>query len=144
MSGNSQHQGSSLNYTSHTIIYMILIAPPYHGAGKGKHILMAGGTPLSSLPPYDIKQERGLMLQDLRDNVPGFDVHAEILVASYFRGECPGYHSWPGYDMPQKTSIETLYNVGDGVKPGGWIGLGACAGSAEIAVEDIKLRVKSG
>lgn len=116
---------------------------PEH-APKGKHLLMAGGSPLSSLPPYDLRQDREIMLQDLRDNIPGFDQHAEVLVASYFRGECPGYHSWPGYDMPQKTSIENLYNVGDGVKPAGWIGLGACALSAEIAVEDIKLRVKPG
>jgi len=116
---------------------------PEH-APKGKHLLMAGGTPLSSLPPYDFKKDKELMIQDLRDNIPGFDEHAEILVASYFRGECPGYHSWPGYDLPQKTSIENLYNVGDGVKPLGWIGLGACAKSAEIAVEDIKLRVKPG
>jgi phytoene desaturase len=116
---------------------------PEH-APRGKHLLMAGGTPLSSLPPYDLKKDKELMIQDLRDNIPGFDEHAEILVASYFRGECPGYHSWPGYDLPQKTSIENLYNVGDGVKPPGWIGLGACAKSAEMAVEDIKLRVKPG
>jgi phytoene desaturase len=116
---------------------------PEH-APKGKHLLMAGGTPRSSLPPYDLKQDKELLLQDLRDNIPRFDERAEILVASYFRGECPGYHSWPGYDLPQKTSIENLYNVGDGVKPPGWIGLGACARSAEIAVDDIKLRVKPG
>lgn len=116
---------------------------PEH-APKGKHLLMAGGTPQSSLPPYDLKEDKELMIQDLRDNIPGFDERAEILVASYFRGESPGYHSWPGYDLPQKTSIENLYNVGDGVKPPGWIGLGACARSAEIAVEDIKLRVKPG
>jgi len=116
---------------------------PEH-APKGKHLLMAGGTPQSSLPPYDLKKDKELMIQDLRDNIPGFDEHAEILVASYYRGEWPGYHSWPGCDLPQKTSIENLYNVGDGVKPPGWIGLGACARSAEIAVEDIKLRVKPG
>ena len=116
---------------------------PEH-APKGKHLLMAGGTPLSSLPPYDFKKDKELMIQDLRDNVPVFDEHAEILVASYFRGDCPGYHSWPGHDMPQKTSIENLYNVGDGVKPPGWIGLGACAKSAEIVAEDIKLRVTPG
>jgi phytoene dehydrogenase-like protein len=114
---------------------------PEH-APKGRHLLMAGGSPSSSLPPYDLKKDKELMIQDLRENIPGFDERAEILIASYFRGECPGYHSWPGYDMPQKTSIENLYNVGDGVKPPGWIGLGACARSAEIVVEDIKVRVK--
>jgi phytoene dehydrogenase-like protein len=114
---------------------------PEH-APEGRHLLMAGGSPRSSLPPYDLKKDKELMIQDLRENIPGFDKRAEILIASYFRGECPGYHSWPGYDMPQKTSIENLYNVGDGVKPPGWIGLGACARSAEIVVEDIKVRVK--
>jgi len=116
---------------------------PEH-APTGKHLLTAGGVPRSSLPPYDFKKDKELMLQDLRDNIPGFDEHAEILVASYFRDDWPGYHSWPGYDLPQKTSIENLYNVGDGVKPPGWVGLGACAKSAEIVAEDIKLRVKPG
>jgi len=113
-------------------------------APKGKHLLMAGGAPLSSLPPYDFKKEKELIIQDLRDNVPGFDEHAEILIASYFREDWPGYYSWPGYDLPQKTPIENLYNVGDGVKPPGWVGLGACAKSAQIVAEDIKLRFKPG
>jgi len=116
---------------------------PEH-APQGKHLLTAVGTPRSPLPPYDFKKDKELMLQDLRDNMPGFDEHAEILIASYFREDWPGYHSWPGYDLSQKTSVENLYNVGDGVKPPGWIGLGACAKSAEIVVEDIKLRFQPG
>jgi len=113
-------------------------------APEGKHLLMAGGTPLSSLPPYDLKEDKEQILQELRDNIPGFDKKAEVLTVSYFRGECPGYLSWPGLDMPQKTTIENLYNVGDGVKPAGWIGLPACAKSAEIVVEDIKFRIPAG
>jgi len=113
-------------------------------APEGKHVLMAGGTPLSSLPPYDVKADKAQIVQELRDNIPDFDNKAEILTVSYFRGNCPGYFSWPGYDMPQKTSIENLYNVGDGVKPPGWIGLPACARSAELVVEDIKLRIAAG
>src|SRR4030042_4016186 len=42
-------------------------------APKGKHLLVAVGAPRSSLPPYDFKQERELNIQDLRDNLPGFD-----------------------------------------------------------------------
>lgn len=110
-------------------------------APKGKHMLMAGGTPLSSLPPYDVQADKAQIVQELRDNIPDFDSRAEILTVSYFRGECPGYFSWPGYDMPQKTSVENLYNVGDGVKPPGLIGLPACAKSAELVVEDIRLRI---
>jgi phytoene desaturase len=113
-------------------------------APEGKHVLMAGGTPLSSLPPYDVRADKAQIVQELRDNIPDFDGRAEILTVSYFRGDCPGYFSWPGYDMPQKTSVEYLYNVGDGVKPAGWLGLPACARSAELVVEDIELRVTPG
>jgi len=113
-------------------------------APHGKHLLMSGGAPDSSLPPYDFEKEKKLNIQDLRDNFPGFDEHTEILVASYFREDWPTYHSWPGYDLSQKTPIENLYNVGDGVKPPGWSGLRACAQSARLVVEDIRGRFKPG
>ena len=111
-------------------------------APKGKHLLMAGGTPLSSLPPYDVQADKEQILKELKAEIPDFDKRAELLMVSYFRGEAPGYHSWPGLDMPQKTPIVNLYNVGDGVKPVGWLGLPACAKSAEMVVEDIKWRFK--
>jgi phytoene desaturase len=113
-------------------------------APEGKHLLMAGGTPLSSLPPYDVQVDKEQIIQELKEIVPGFEKKAEIITTSYFRDECPGYFSWPGFDMPQKTPVENLYNVGDGVKPGGWIGLPACAKSAEIVAADIKLRITVG
>ncbi|MFA5374239.1 MAG: FAD-dependent oxidoreductase [Dehalococcoidia bacterium] len=112
-------------------------------APKGKHLLMAGGTPLSSLPPYDVKADKEQIIAELKAEIPDFDKRAELLMVSYFRGDVPGYHSWPGFDMPQKTPVVNLYNVGDGVKPSGWIGLPACARSAEMVVEDIKWRVKT-
>lgn len=130
--------GHSLSCLNTPTLLCPELAPP------GKHLLMAGGTPQSSLPPYDLKADKELIIQELRENIPGFDMKAKILTASYFRGDCPGYFSWPGFDMPQKTPIENLYNVGDGVKPAGWIGLPACAKSAEIVVEDIKLRLPHG
>jgi len=112
-------------------------------APRGKYLLMAGGTPLSSLPPYDVKADKEQIIAELKAEIPDFDKRAELLMVSYFRGDVPGYHSWPGYDMPQKTPIVNLYNVGDGVKPAGWIGLPACAKSAEMVVEDIKWRLKT-
>jgi len=116
---------------------------PEH-APEGRHLLGAGGVPVSVEPPYDLKGDRELLLQDLREHVPGFDRDAEVLTFSYFRGDWPGYRSRPGRDLPQRTSVENLYDVGDGVKPPGLIGLGACAASAEIVVEDIKRRVTPG
>lgn len=97
---------------------------------------------MSSLPPYDVKADKEQIVAELKAEIPDFDRRAELLMVSYFRGDVPGYHSWPGLDMPQKTPIMNLYNVGDGVKPAGWIGLPACAKSAEMVVEDIRFRVK--
>jgi len=51
------------------------------------------------------------------------------------------YRSMPGA-LGQKTSVENLYNVGDGVAPLAPLGLPGCAASARIVADDIKQRVK--
>ena len=51
------------------------------------------------------------------------------------------YRALPGA-VGQKTSVENLYNVGDGVAPLVPLGLPGCAESARIVVNDIKQRVK--
>ena len=44
--------------------------------------------------------------------------------------------------LDQKSSVENLYNVGDGVSPPAPLGLPGCAASARIVVDDIKARIK--
>lgn len=112
-------------------------------APRGKHMLDVGGAPLSSSLPFNILKEIELNFQDLRENLPHFD-KAEILTVRTYHGAWPAYRAWPGYDMPQRTSIENLYNVGDGAKPSGWAGLPASAESARMAVADVKRRIKPG
>ncbi|MEE4352921.1 MAG: NAD(P)/FAD-dependent oxidoreductase [Desulfatiglans sp.] len=111
------------------------LAPP------GKHLLYAAAGPSQSLPPFDMKNELELCHQDLREILPQFDAKAEILMASCFQRDWPLYRTWSGYDLPQKTPIENLYNVGDGVKPSGMVGLPACAQSAHLVVADLKNRI---
>jgi phytoene desaturase len=110
-------------------------------APNGRHLLLAGGGPGSSLPPFDKKKEIGLCLRDLKDLIPGFERRARIMTAGFYHGRWPGMHSWPGRDLPQKTPIENLYNVGDGVKPTGTTGLPSAAASALAVVEDIEKRM---
>jgi phytoene dehydrogenase-like protein len=111
-------------------------------APSGKHLLGAGAAFGSSILPQNIRNEIELCLQDLRENIRNFDSRAEILLVGVFRGEWPIYRSWPGYDLPQRTPIENLYNVGDGVKPPGCTGLPACAETGRIVADDIRYRLK--
>jgi phytoene desaturase len=112
------------------------IAPP------GKHFLLAGAAPVSSLPPLHAEKEIELCMEDLRELFPGFDQHSEILLVSTFHGDWPGFHSWPGYGMSHKTPIVNLYNVGDGVSPSGTVALPSTVLSARLVVEDIKNRIQ--
>lgn len=112
------------------------LAPPK------KHLLVCGFVPVSSLLPINNERDIALAMQDLRDILPDFDKRAHVLMVNCYHGDWPGYRAWPGYDMPQKTPIENLYNVGDGAKPPGWFGIPACIQSARLVVDDIQKRFK--
>ena len=114
------------------------LAPP------GRHWIEAVGYPSSSFLPLKLEKEIELIIQDLRDNLPRFDREAEVLHVSCFQRDWPSYHALPGSNLPQKTSVENLYNVGDGVAPSGQTGLAGPAESARIVAEDIKQRIKPG
>lgn len=69
-----------------------------------------------------------------------FEAQTEILLTGTIHGQWPAMHAWPGDDMPPKTPIVNLYNVGDGIKTPGMIALPAVAETAQRVVEDIKKR----
>ncbi|MDO8690356.1 MAG: FAD-dependent oxidoreductase [Dehalococcoidia bacterium] len=119
----------------------ITLTSPEH-APKGKHILIAYSVPGNCLGPFDFNREIDLLRADLKEVVPGSDTHGKLHLVSTFFGEWPVYRSWQGYDMPQRTSIENLYNVGDAVKLPGCPGLEGCAETARVVVEDVEKRIK--
>ena len=111
-------------------------------APPGKHLLNIGGYFSPSTPPYNPEKEIALIMEDSREIVPGFDKDAEIIHVGTFHGDWPLSRSWAGYNLPQKTPIENLYNVGDGVKPPGCWGTHGAVHSAMAVVDDIKRRHK--
>ena len=122
-----------------TMMCTSLAYPEY--APPGKHLLQAWAAPDSSFLPMDTAREIDMVVQDIRDSIPQFDREAEILHVSYWQKDWPMYRAMPGA-LTQKTSVENLYNVGDGVAPLVPLGLPACAETARIVVEDIKQRIK--
>jgi len=106
---------------------------PEH-APHGKHLLHGFAVPRSTLD-YDPKEEHDVFMQDLADVFPDFEkCGGQLLLRRNFSGEWPCTRSWQGYDVDQKTPVENLYNVGDGVKPKGWIvGAGAAESGRIVA-----------
>lgn len=119
---------------------MTLVAPEH--APAGKHILIAYSVPGKGLGPFNWEKDIDLLLADVKEVVPGSDTEGKLHLMSTFYGEWPVYRTWQGYDLPQRTSIENLYNVGDAVKLPGCPGLEGCAETARVIVEDLENRIK--
>jgi len=111
-------------------------------APKGKHLSGAAAYLESSLPPFDLKKEVEMSLQDLRDNIPNFDKYAQILTIRVNRGDWGLMKTWPGYVMPVKTPVVGLYTVGDDCGPLGWWCSPAAVQSGRQAVADVIQRYK--
>ncbi len=118
-------------------------------APEGKYVHYSISGPATQTGPWNLKNEVNLHIQDLKDNLPDFNKYGEILHVGCYWGELPTYSNTPiaGFNnIPQKTPVENLYNVGDGVaKEGGFsCGSPGCALTARIVVEDIENRFKPG
>jgi len=111
-------------------------------APLGKHLHLASAGPKPQLGPLNLEEEIHLIMEDLRENLPGLNKHGDILNISCHHGDWPAYRSLPHYWVPQKTPVENLYNVGDAVAPVGWLGSGGAGLSARAVVEDVKTRFK--
>jgi phytoene dehydrogenase-like protein len=105
------------------------LAPP------GRTLYEAYAVPRPSLGGgFDAAAERRLLEADLERVVPGFR-EAETVLCKTMRGRLtPAQQCAPGHDLSVRTPVPNLVEVGDGVKPHGWIGTTACAQTARLAV----------
>jgi phytoene dehydrogenase-like protein len=106
------------------------LAPP------GRHLYEAYSCPRPSVGGvFDADAERLMLERDLERQIPGYE-HAETVHFKVMRGElAPAQQCQPGYDPDQRTPLDNVIEVGDGVKPYGWIGTTACAETARRATE---------
>lgn len=106
-------------------------------APEGWNLYQGTAVPKPAIGDFDEKAETELLLQDLRDEIPGFD-SARILSINVTRDGWPPQRAVAGYDLPHTTPIANLWNVGDAVKEYANGGTTACAETAQIVVDTIR------
>jgi phytoene dehydrogenase-like protein len=105
-------------------------------APEGWHLYVAYAVPVPAVGDFDEEAEVEATLQDLRDEFPDFD-KAKILSVRVMRGDWPAQRAIAGLDLPRETSLENLWNVGDGVRTYANGGIQACAETAKLVVEAV-------
>ncbi|HEX7734920.1 MAG TPA: FAD-dependent oxidoreductase [Ktedonobacteraceae bacterium] len=87
-------------------------------APAGKHLLISHQVIQSA----NIEAEKALALADLRMLFgKDFDEHCRVLTMSAYRGEWPVNRLAQGTDIENATTLQGLYQVGDAVKPAGYL-----------------------
>ncbi len=106
-------------------------------APAGWNLYVGTAVPKPSVGDFDEKAETDLLLQDLRDEIEGFDERARILNIAVTRDGWPPQRAVAGFDLPHETPFEGLWNVGDAVKQYANGGTTACAETAQLVVDEI-------
>ncbi|MDD5094960.1 MAG: NAD(P)/FAD-dependent oxidoreductase [Dehalococcoidia bacterium] len=141
-----QLEGSSCYcFTEYKRAFMILdfssLCPEM--SPKGKHLLEAACVPASVIPPYDIRREAALALEDLRQNMPGFDKDVKLIKIRVAQGDWGVTGNIPGRgNLSIKTPVYGLYAAGDRSAPEGWWCSLAAIKSGRLVAEDIAKRFK--
>lgn len=87
-------------------------------APEGKHLLISHQVIQSA----NIEEEKALALADLRMLFGNtFEQHCRILTMSAYRGEWPVNRLAQGTDIEVTSALQGLYQVGDAVKPAGYL-----------------------
>jgi len=109
-------------------------------APDGWHLAVAYGVPVPAVGDFDEEAEIAATLDDLRHEIRDFDRRARILSIRVMKGDWPAQRSVAGLDLPRETTLDNLWNVGDGVREYANGGVQACAESAKLAVEQAVAR----
>jgi phytoene dehydrogenase-like protein len=112
-------------------------------APDGWHLFVGTAVPQPAIGNFDEAAETGLLLADLREQLPGFD-QARILSTVVTRDDWPPQRAVAGFDLPPDTPVPNLWNVGDGVKEYANGGTTACAETAQLVARQVAERYPAG
>jgi len=105
-------------------------------APDGWYLYVGTAVPRPAVGDFDQDAETGLLLADLREEIPGFD-RARILSTVVTRDDWPPQRAVAGSDLPPGTPVANLWNVGDGVKEYANGGTTACAETAQLVATQV-------
>jgi len=126
----------------HAVVPMGSIAPELNPPGQ--YFTYVQFHPLTSFLPMNKEEERKQALTEMDEQFPGWEKHQRILYmeAMDITDEVAEMHSQCGSDMPLKTPVKNLYNVGDGCMAWGYQGSTAAADGALRLVGIVKKSIK--
>lgn len=111
-------------------------APELKRAPEGWYFYCGASVPRPARGEFEVETEKALLIEDLREQFPGFD-QAKIIAIDVTAHDWPAQRAVAGFDQPQATPVANLWNVGDGAKPWARGGTAACAESARIVAEQV-------
>ena len=112
------------------------MAPP------GKHMLHAWGAMCKPLNgPIDRDAEIQATLDELKQLVPGAADKASVLSIECFDEDWPTFRCVAS-ELPHRSSVVDLYNVGDGIRKPGHVGVELGAETARIVSQEIIERIR--
>ncbi len=98
---------------------------------KGRYLIMAHQKLYNDRPEKELEEG----IEDLRNLVPGFDEHCEILMTQSYRDHWPVNRAASGMHIGPETEVSGLYNVGDGIKPVGFMETEGVAAGVSLMLE---------
>ncbi|GBE17640.1 dehydrosqualene desaturase [archaeon BMS3Abin16] len=98
---------------------------------KGRYLIMAHQKLYNGHPEKELEEG----IEDLHNIVPGFDEHCEILMVQSYRDHLPVNRVASGISIGPETEVSGLYNVGDGVKPVGFMETEGVAAGVSLMLE---------
>ncbi len=112
-------------------------------APEGKHLTEVWASipdPVTADTQIDVQLEIDSTIAEIGQFIPGALEKSNILSIENFDRDWPVFRAMSHY-LPQKTPVQNLYNVGDGIRVPGFVGLALGAETARLAAEDIRQRI---
>lgn len=106
-------------------------------APDGMHLIMAHQK-LYGSSQSDIKKEIEEGVEDMKKMIPEFEKCCSLLIPQVYKENNPVNRACSGMHIPFTTPVKSLYNVGDGIKPAGFIETDGVAKGVELMLEHLQ------